>query len=415
MIKIPITKPYFDEKESEYVSAALSSGWVAQGPKVSEFEKILSEHEGVSDGIATTSATTALHLSMVSMGMGEGMDVIAPAFTFVATVNSIVMTGATPILCDISKDTYNIKVEDIIRIIDSNFTLTNDKLVNNKTGNVLWGIVPVHQFGLCCDIYAINEIAKKYGLNVIEDAACSLGARINNIHPGNFGNVACVSFHPRKSITTGEGGMIFTNNKLLADKMRRLRSHGASVSADQRDKARGFLLPNFDETGYNYRMNDIQASVGLAQTEKLDIIIDYKRKAAQIYNELFSKKVPELVTPIEPDNYFHTYQSYVCMLKEDVFDNIDIACNTRNNLLNKLEEIGIATRQGTHAIHLLGYYKNRFNYSPEDFWNSFLCDKLSISLPMFYGISFEEQELVVNSIREILDVLKNIKNVNCEA
>lgn len=408
MAKYPVTKPYFTDEEIRLIADSLESGWVAQGPKVTEFEKYVANHEGVAEGVATTSCTTALHLAMVAQGLGAGMDAIAPAFTFVATENAIVMTGATPIMCDIHRETFNIDVDKLRDIIENEYTRKEGKLVNNNTGNILWGFVPVHEFGLCCDIHEVNKLAKEYNLQVIEDAACALGAKIGDTHQGAFGNTSCISFHPRKSITTGEGGMIMTDNAAAAKRMRELRTHGSTVSADARDKGRGFLLPEFNEAGYNYRMTDVQGAMGLAQIKKLDFIVGEKRKGAAIYNELIPRLLPEFITPIEPEGYFHTYQSYVCMLDIDRLgiDSIAAGGEYRNNLLQKLEDIGIATRQGTHAVHMLGYYKNRFGHVPEDYENAYACDHLSITLPLYVGITAEDQEYIIKTIRNTIDEMK---------
>ncbi len=407
MIKYPVTKPFFTEKEIEYMSETLSTGWVAQGPKVAEFEKRVADHEGIAEGVATTSCTSALHLAMVTEGLKEGMDAIAPAFTFVATTNAIVMTGATPMLCDIDRETFNISVDHLRRIIDDKYSKLNGKLINKETGNTLWGIVPVHEFGLCCEITKINTIAAENSLKIIEDAACALGARIEDKHQGSFGNTSCVSFHPRKSITTGEGGMALTDDVALAKRMRELRTHGSTISADTRDKEKGFLLPEFNEAGYNYRMTDIQGAMGLAQIEKLDMIISSKRQAADIYRELISNRIPEFITPIEPDGYFHTYQSYVCMLDiERLGCSIECGGELRNRLLQKLEDKGIATRQGTHAVHMLGYYRNRFGYAPYDFVSAYACDRLSITLPLYVGITIEDQEFIIETIRNTIDEIE---------
>lgn len=407
MKKYPVTKPYFSNEEMESISDSLESGWVAQGPKVCEFEKEIAEHEGIENGVATTSCTTALHLAMLTEGLKEGMDAIAPAFTFVATENAIVATGATPILTDIHQDTFNIDVEKVRRIIETKYYSKEGKLVNRLTGNVLWGIVPVHEFGLCCEIYKVNDLAKEYKLKVIEDAACALGARIGDVHQGAFGNTSCISFHPRKSITTGEGGMILTDDSILAKHMRELRTHGSTVSADERDKGKGFLLPEINEAGFNYRMTDIQAAMGLAQIKKLDYIIDEKRKRVAVYNELIKRLLPEFIIPIEPEGYFHTYQSYVCMLnmKEIGLNSIKEGGVYRNILLQRLEDIGIATRQGTHAVHMLGYYRNRFGYLNNDFQNAYACDHLSITLPLYIGITAEDQEYIINCVRETINAM----------
>ena len=405
MRKIPVTKPFFDAEELDQIKGSLDSGWVANGPRCVEFEKKIAEHEGVKEGVATTSCTTALHLAMVGEGMGAGMDVVVPAFTFVATENAIVETGATPIMVDIHEDTFNIDAEKVRDVINRNYIVNDGRLINKETRNVLWGIVPVHEFGLCCDIYAINQIAEEYGLKVIEDAACALGAKIDDRHQGSFGNTSCVSFHPRKSITTGEGGMVLTDNEELARKLRELRSHGNSVSAAERDKGKGFLLPEFNVAGYNYRMTDIQGGMGLAQVKKLDFIVDSKRKKAQKYNKLITEKLPELIFPVEPKDYFHTYQSYVCMLnlKKIGVDSIEVGGEYRNRLLALLEERGIATRQGTHAVHTLGYYRKRFGYKPEDFHHAYACDRLSITLPLYVQMTDEDQLYVIDQFRNVID------------
>lgn len=408
MKKIPVTIPYFDEREKKAVGEVLASGWVAQGPKVAEFEKMIAAHENVKEGVAVTSCTTALHLVMEAMGITKGMDVLVPAFTFVATANAVVQTGATPVFVDIQKETFNIDVDFVKKIIESNYEQNNGKLYNKETQNVLWGIVPVHEFGLCCDIYQVNEIAEKYGLKVIEDGACALGAKIGDIHVGGFGNPACLSFHPRKSITTGEGGMILTDDIDMASRMRELRTHGSTVSADQRHSGKGFLLPEFNQAGYNYRMTDIQAAVGLVQGEKLDDIIEQKQKKASVYDKLISEMVPEFITPIVPENYFHTYQSYVCMLdyKKLGLKNIAEGGEYRNRLLEKLEEVGIATRQGTHAVHMLGYYRNKYGYRPEDYINAYACDHLSITLPLYVQLTEEEQKYVIDTIKQTIAAMK---------
>ena len=405
MSNIPVTIPYFTDEEAKEVEKVLASGWVAQGPMVGKFEEAIAEHEGIAYGVATTSCTSALHLAMVAKGLKTGMDAIVPAFTFVATANAVVETGATPVFVDIYRETFNINIEKLESILYKQYHEEDGKLINNQTGNILWGIVPVHEFGLCCNILKVNELAKKHNLQVIEDAACALGAMIDGVHEGAFGNPACVSFHPRKSITTGEGGMVLTDDADLAKRMKELRTHGSTVSADARHKGKGFLLPEFNEAGYNYRMTDIQGAVGLAQVKKLDYIVQEKIKRAALYNQLIKESVPEFITPYVPEGYFHTYQSYVCMLDCSKLGISDIAKGGefRNELLQRLEDKGIATRQGTHAVHMLGYYKNTFGYTPEDYPNAYACDHLSITLPLYVQMSDDDQRRVVQTIREELD------------
>jgi len=413
MKPIPVMIPYFTQEEKDAVSQVLDSGWVAQGPKVVEFEKAVAAHEGVRYGIATTSCTTALHLALIALGAKEGMDVIAPSFTFVATVNAIKMTGAEPVLVDVLQDTYNIDPDGIAELLESKYVKEGSQYVNRSNGNVLWGIVAVHQFGLCADMPRINRIASEHGLRVLEDAACAIGAKIGDIHQGGFGNVSCLSFHPRKSISTGEGGMALTDDEELAKRMRTLRSHGASVSADQRHAGRGFLLPEFNEVGYNYRMTDIQAAIGLAQVGKLDWMLAERSRRADLYTQLILGHVPFLIPPVVPSGYTHSYQSYVCLLDPKALgiEGIERCGEFRNELLAALEEQGIATRQGTHAVHLLGYYRENYGYKPEDLPAAYACDRLSITLPLYVQMTDEDQARVVDAVKisaaNILRILKD--------
>jgi len=404
MKTIPVTIPYFDEKEEQAVVETLRSGWVAQGPKVAEFEQKIAEHEGVNYAIATSSCTSALHIAMLTEGMREGTDAIIPSFTFVATANAVIESGATPVLVDIKQETYTIDPLEIEKKIANHYRVEDSLLINKNTGNTLWGIVAVHQFGLCADMVAINSIAKKYNIKVIEDAACALGAKIGDTHQGTFGNISCVSFHPRKSISTGEGGMVLCGDEALAKKMRELRSHGCSVSADARHAGKGFLLPEFNEAGYNYRMTDIQASIGIEQIKKFDYILEERRRRAWFYDAMISEIIPELVLPFVPKGYYHSYQSYVCMLdiKKLGINSIEEGGAYRNKLLERLEDDGIQTRQGTHAVHMLGYYKNRFAYQAEDIPNSYACDRLSISLPLYVQMTNEDQKRVVATLKKYI-------------
>lgn len=412
MDKIPVMKPYFDEAEEKAVIHTIRSGWVAQGSVVEKFEIEIAKHENAAFAVATSSCTSALHLAMKVAGMKRGMDVMVPSFTFVATANAVVETGATPILVDICQDTYNIDMVNVLDKIKGNYVYKNTKWINKNTGNLLWGIIPVHQFGLCADMNAVNKTASDYHLQIIEDAACALGAKIESLHEGEFGNISCISFHPRKSITTGEGGMILTNNVDYVKKMRELRNHGSTMSADKRHQMAGFLLPAISVAGYNYRMSDIQAAIGLEQVKKLDYILEFRHKLAIRYNALIHKIVPELIPPYCPDNYTHTFQSYVCRLNEKIlpFDSLEEAGIFRNKLLEMLGNMGIATRQGTHAIHLLSYYANTYGYQPMDLPNAYACDRMTITLPLYVQMNNEQQEYIIHSIRKCLDSIPGINN-----
>lgn len=400
---IPIMKPYFDADEAQAVAETLASGWVAQGPRVAEFEKAVASHEGVRFGIATTSCTTALHLGMIGLGFGSGDDVIVPSYTFIATANAVEYTGASAIPVEVRPDTYTLDTNWLEAYLPQHYRQTDIGWVNLRSGNRLKGILPVHLFGLCADMAAVNRIAREYQLRVFEDSACALGAKIGCTHQGGFGNPSALSFHPRKSITTGEGGMVLTDDEALADHLRKLRSHAASLSEVQRHINRGYLLPDYDELGFNYRMTDIQAAVGIAQMKKIDHITAERRRIAAIYDRELSRYAPYLKTPAVPDGYTHIYQTYACMLDPQAIGTkiVEEAHDFRNQLMGALEDAGIATRQGTHAIHILGYYRTRRGLKPADLPNAYACDRLSIALPLYVGLTESDQLYVLENLRDL--------------
>jgi dTDP-4-amino-4,6-dideoxygalactose transaminase len=399
---IPIMKPYFDGSEAQAVAETLASGWVAQGPRVAEFEKAVAAYEGSRFGIATTSCTTALHLALVGMGFGPGDDVLVPSYTFVATPNSVEYTGTTAILVEVRTDTYTIDTDWLEKFIPQQYQLQGDIWVNRDSGNHLRGIIPVHLFGLCADMEAVNRFASQYNLLVLEDSACALGAMIGDTHEGGFGNPSALSFHPRKSITTGEGGMVLTNDEQLANQLRKLRSHAASLSEVQRHQNRGYLLPDYDELGFNYRMTDIQAAVGVVQMKKLDFIRDERRRIAAIYDREIPKYAPYLSIPLEPEGYTHIYQTYASMVNPERlgFSTIEEAHDFRNELMEYLDDAGIATRQGTHATHILGYYRKLRKLQPYDLPGAYACDRLSLALPLYVGMSESDQFYVLEHLRD---------------
>ena len=253
---IPIGKTYFDEDDFKAVVEPLKSGWVLQGKYVKEFEDVFSSFTDVKNSVAVSSGSTALQLVLSTYGLKEGDEVILPSFTWIATANAIEYTGAKPVFVDIDLSTYNIDVNKI------------ENAITERTK----GIIPVHLFGLCADMDAINSIAKKHNLFVVEDAACALGSYYKGRHCGSFGDYGCFSFHPRKSITTGEGGMITTNDAAKSDLCRSLRNHGASDK-----KALPFLLSDYDNLGYNFRMTDIQGALGVSQMKKINFLLDERK------------------------------------------------------------------------------------------------------------------------------------------
>ncbi len=403
MRNVPIMKPYFDEEEAKAAAEALESGWVAQGPRVAAFEKAVTEHEHIAYGIATTNCTTALHLLMVGIGFGPGQDVLVPSFTFVATGNAVEYTGANAILTDVDPKTFTIDMAKTEQLVNERYIERDGVWVSKENGNRLSGIVPVNEFGLCADIPAVNAFAKRYGLKVIEDSACALGAKIGDTFQGGFGNPSAVSFHPRKSISTGEGGMALTNDPALAEHVRQLRSHAASISEVQRNAGKGYLLPEYNELGFNYRMTDIQGAIGCAQMKKLDFITKRRQELAARYDRLLPQAVPFLITPFVPDGYTHVYQTYCCMvdLKAIGRATVDEGNAFRNELMDQLEQNGIATRQGTHALHTLGYYVGKYGFRHEDLPGAYACDRLSIALPLFVTMTEEDQDYVIEMLEKL--------------
>lgn len=401
MKKIDIMVPNISKKEEKAAVEVLRSGWLVQGKKVAEFEKLVAAEENASFGVATTSCTTALHLSLAVLGIKEGMDVIVPSFTFVATPNSVLYVGATPVLSDIDERTYNMTGKTLQYTIDNIYIKKDKKLTNKDTGNELKAVIAVNLFGQCAELDKIKKITDNYGLYLIEDSACALGAEINGKREGRFGIMSCLSFHPRKSITTGEGGMILTDDEKLAEELRKYRSHGASLSEANRHLNKGYLLPEYNFLGYNYRMTDIQAAVGIEQIKRFKEINDIREKLARNYDKMLNE-VNFLKKPYVEKGYTHRYQSYVCMLDIDELKIKTIKEGNvfRNKLMDYLYDEGIATRVGTHATHMLGLYKNKYKYKKEDFPNSYMCDALGITLPLHHLLSKEEQKYI---IRKIID------------
>ncbi len=381
---LPITRAVFGPEEAAAVQEPLVTGWVVQGPKVAEFERKFQAYTGTEHAIAASSCTTALHLAVRALGLKPGDEVIVPAFTWVSTANVVEYEGARPIFCDIDLATFNIDVHAIEALIGPNTV----------------GIIPVHLFGLCADMAAILEVAARHRLWVVEDAACGFGAWIGDRHAGSFGDAGCFSFHPRKSITTGEGGMVTTADASIAANCRSLRDHGASRTDHQRHNASAaFLLAEYKAIGYNYRMTDLQGALGSVQMDRADAILTKRRNLAALYDERLGK-TEWLATPMTPENYLHGYQSYVTLFRPErpTIRNIRQLNTRRNELMLRLEELGISTRQGTHAPVLLEVYREKYGLRPEDFPNAVAADQLSLTLPLAYQMTSEDVRSVVDEL-----------------
>ncbi|MGV3684489.1 MAG: DegT/DnrJ/EryC1/StrS family aminotransferase [Daejeonella sp.] len=374
---IPIGLPSMGVEEWEACREPIESGWITQGPKVKEFETNFALRHNVKHAFAVSNCTTALHLALVASGVEAGDEVIVPAFTWVSTANAVKYCHATPIFVDINIETFNIDMEKIA------------EKVTSKTK----AIIPVHLFGLCADVAAIKR--RFPNLKIVEDGACAAGSALNDIPAGGLGDIGCFSFHPRKSVTTGEGGMLTTNDDEIAVRLDRLRNHGASISEEQRHHGpKPYILSAFEMVGYNYRMTDIQGAIGVVQLKKLDSFIDERQKWADFYKEEL-KDVKWLKTPEVPEGYKHGWQSYVTYVDES------IAPMKRNDIMELLQQKGISTRPGTHAVHMLEVYAKMYNIKPNDYPEAFKADQFSMSIPMHNKMVKEDYEYIVQALKAI--------------
>jgi perosamine synthetase len=334
-MNIPITKPLLGTEEEHAVAQVIQSGWLVQGPKVAEFERIVAEYVGARYAVATSSCTTALHLALILCGIGPGDEVIVPSFTFIATANAVRHTGATPIFVDIDPYAYNMNPECL------------EAAITPRTK----AIMPVHQIGLAADMDRINAIARRHALVVIEDAAPAIGAMYKGRMVGGLGNVTCFSFHPRKVITSGEGGMILIDDETVAERARLLRAHAMSLSDLARHQAKSVVIEEYHDVGYNYRMSDLHAAVGIEQMKKLKFMLTRRQEVAACYNEAFSN-LEFVRLPFSSPDTPHTYQSYMLEL-------LPPAPKKREQVMQELLEVGIATRRGVMAIHLERAYSRQ--------------------------------------------------------
>jgi perosamine synthetase len=376
-MNIPVTRPHFDQAEEEAVIEVLRSGWVSQGPKVARFEAALAEYHEAKYAVATTSCTTALHLVLAALEIGPGDEVVMPAFTFVATANAVEYLGATPVFADIDISTFNVSVESM------------KAKVTPRTR----AMIPVHLFGLSADMDPIIALARERRLAVIEDAACAVGTRYRGRRVGALGTAGAFSFHPRKVITTGEGGAVTTNDEALYRRLCVLRNHGARISDLERHRSDAFTLPEYDEVGFNYRMTDLQAAIGLVQLGKADKLIAQRQSLARRYTQAF-ERLPGLRAPTEPDGDTHPYQSYVLLVEAG-------APKSRDELATALSVAGISVRQGTHAVHALGYYRRKYDLKESDCPDAWAADRRSLTLPLYPDMDEATQDRVITAIRDL--------------
>lgn len=376
--QIAISRPDMGDEEWQALREPLESGWLTHGPKVSAFEKAFGARHQVPHALAVTSATTGLHLALAALGVGSGDEVIVPAFTWISTANVVIYCGATPVFVDVDRVTFNIDIDDVAQKVSSRTK----------------AVIAVHLFGLCADIPALRSVLPPK-VFIVEDAACAAGGALQNTPAGALGDVGVFSFHPRKSITTGEGGMVTTRDAALAERVSVMRNHGASISEQERHHGpQPYLLAAFDVLGFNYRMTDLQGAVGLVQLAKLDRFIDERAKWAQWYREKLGD-VSWLRLPDEPLSGRHAWQSFVTYVDPNR------APRPRNEIMARLHERGVATRPGTHAVHMLGYYSKTYGLTPKDFPAAHDCDQNTMAIPLHNKMTPEDFDYVVQMLRQV--------------
>ncbi len=369
--EIPFARPDFDEAEAQAVAAVIATGWVSQGPQVARFESLFAERVGAAHGVATTSCTTALHLALLLARVGPGDEVICPSYTFIATPNAVLYAGAIPVFADIDPDTWNIDAADVMR------------RVTPRTKAVM----PVHQVGLAADLDRLAPLAAR-GIAIIEDAACAIGSTYRGRSIGSHGNVACWSFHPRKTISMGEGGMLTTDDAEAAERARRLRSFAATVSDHDRHQTKGLVYEEYPELGFNYRMTDVQAAIGIEQLAKLDHLLARRKAIARRYDEAFAA-LPHVQTPARPAHAEHAFQSYAIRLREGCAVDRDV-------LLRELVADGISCRRGIPPAHLEPLYRDRFG--PVTLPVTEEVAARSVFLPIFASLSDTDQHRIIDAV-----------------
>jgi len=369
---IPVMKPWFGEEEARAAADAVSSGWVAQGPRVAEFEAKFATRVGAGSGVAVSSCTTGLHLALHLLGIGPGDEVVVPSFSFIATANCAVYVGATPVFADVEPEDGNLSVRTVERVL------------TDRTR----ALIVVDQGGMPADVEPLRRLCDARGIALVEDAACAAGSRYRGSPAGRDADLAIWSFHPRKLLTTGEGGMITTSDPELAARARRLREHGMNVSAAERHRSRQPVLESYLEVGFNYRMTDLQAAVGLVQLAKLDAMVARRRELAAAYRASLVD-VPGLRAVDDRPWGESNFQSF--------WVELDGAYPlSRNGLLSALADHGVSARAGIMAAHRQPAYAG---HPHGDLGVTERLTDNTLILPLFHTITEQEQQVVVDVIR----------------
>ncbi|MFA5903376.1 MAG: DegT/DnrJ/EryC1/StrS family aminotransferase [Desulfobacula sp.] len=366
---IHLTAPSIEEDDLQAVRNVLESGFLVQGVKVAEFERVLTEYTGAKYAIAVSNCTAALHLSLLSLNIGTGDLVAVPSYSWIATANVVELCGAFPVFVDIDPQTFNINTAHLESVIQKHAAHPHNQ-------GRLRAILPVHSFGSTADMPAIIELAEHYQLPVIEDAACALGASIDCKKAGAWGKIGCFSFHPRKAVTTGEGGMIVTDDEQITHRLRILRNHGQDP-------------PEFVMPGFNYRLTEFQAALGIVQMNKIERIIAARRHSATVYDRLFMDTPIQIQTVLPGSR--HIYQSYVILLPNNI---------NRSALIHFLKERGIETTIGTIHMPMTEYYRTHYSFKLGDFPITDRIASHSLTLPLYEKLSEKEQQYVVDAVLE---------------
>ena len=373
MSTIPVMIPWLGEEEAEAAAEAVRSGWVAQGPRVAAFERAFAGHLGVPHAVAVSSCTTALHLAMIGAGVGPGDEVVVPSLSFIATANAVTYVGATPVFADVDAATGNLTAGTVAAVL------------TDRTK----AVIAVDQGGVPVDLDEIRALVEPRGATVVEDAACAAGSTHRGRPAGAAAAIAAYSFHPRKLLTTGEGGMVTCHDAGLAARLRRLREHGMSVSAADRHTATGgaSVVETYDEIGFNHRMTDIQAAVGLVQLGRLPAMVARRRELADRYRALLGPLAAGLVA--DPPHGTGNYQACWLLLPDGAPD--------RTEVLARLAAAGVSARRGIMAAHLEAPYKGTARVPLP---NTELVTGRSLILPLFHTLTEEQQDTVVAALRE---------------
>jgi dTDP-4-amino-4,6-dideoxygalactose transaminase len=368
-MEIPFARPSFTQAESAAVAEVIASGWVSQGPKVRAFEQAFAARVGAPDAVATTSCTSALHLALYVAGVRPGDEVIVPSLSFIATANCVWQCGATPVFADIDPRTYNLDPVAVERAITPRTRV----------------IMPVHQVGLPADMDRFLDLGEQYDVKIVEDAACAVGAVYKGRPIGSLSPMACFSFHPRKVITTGEGGMIAVGDPAMAERLRRLRAHAMDVSDLVRHRARDVILEAYPERGFNLRMTDMQAAMGLCQLKALEDILARRRRLAERYTAAF-ESIFGLEPPYDPPYSNRTWQSYCVRVGPQ-------SAVGRTELMRRLLADGVPTRRGVMAIHHEAAYAGAVD--PGDLPHTDAAAEEVLMLPLFAELTDEQQNYVI--------------------